>query len=717
MTLARLEMDGALRSVLPRHKAGGAGAGWAKAWQAELREELGDDLFAAAHELASCVTGSGDEQRGVVLALAAACLSAARSGSTRVPIGALTSGPLSEMLAALRVPDFIARRVFALLAADPAERGGAGSLLGRRDEQGQLAFVPLIEDNGAISTHRLVSQEDAIGRRLRARLSGDLVPYRADAVRAALLDLARRPPVLASTKAGSPSKVIALSDEQVRAVVAAAHQPLTVISGGPGTGKTSIVVSILRLLLRLGTRCESIALAAPTGKAANRMDESISTYLERIANPDACDASLLSLRPTPMTVHRLLGYSPARDQFRHHAGNPLPYEVVIIDEASMLDLAMMDQLLQAVSDPALRQRIILLGDAEQLPSVDAGAVLRDLVPPMAARPQRPWDVLFPAELVGTGAEKDLRAQGALRLTKSYRMDQTDPAGRNIYEVSLVIRAGRVPDVVGLATDKAHLLARPDAHAVTFASVELMMGEEKEREAFFHRWFWERVAAQKDFEGQVTRTWQMQGTSFAPPEVAAMSELDGQLQRSRLLCLTKSRQRPSGAARVNQVLSDHLAELTGEDGEEQTGLRAGTPIVMTKNDYQLELFNGDPGVVLWVKREGEAGRQLRMVFQVKGTYQVFDSGMLGPLVEPCWAMTVHKAQGSEFDAVALVLPTEAERKAGGEAEKLACREVVYTAMTRARHSVTVLGSVAALTDAVGRSIERWSALGRERFWTS
>jgi exodeoxyribonuclease V alpha subunit len=664
-----------------------------------LREELGDEQFAAARELSRCIGGGDLELRGAVLALASACLSAAQSGSTRIPIGTAAGGPLAGVLADLHVSGPVAARAFALLG-DPSARGEAAPLFGARGD-----FRPLLIDRGALSTERMVTQEEDLGRRLVQRLEGELLPYDGAKVAGALQNVLDHPPVLGGGR-------MLLSDEQQRAILAAAHQPLTVISGGPGTGKTSIVVSLLRLLLRLGWPLDAVALAAPTGKAANRMQESMGNYLAAIPSRPALDEDLRVRGPAPSTLHRLLGYSPTKDRFNHHVENPLPRRIVIVDEASMIDLAMMDQLLRAIRPDA---RLVLLGDAEQLPSVEAGAVLRDLVPADPMPLARPWDALVGGASVRTGRVADLRAGGAVRLTKSYRLNTADPSGRNIYLVSQVLRSGEVPEVVTTPREEAHLLARTLAADLTFTSVELLASSDGEWEAFYRRWFAERVAGSSGIKEEATRTWPMQGQEFVGQVLQDLSALDQQLLSARILCLTKGRSRPSGAGSVNAILAALLGEHTGEEVGGRRQLLAGTPVLMTRNDYQLGLFNGDQGLVLWVRRAGEVGRQLRAVFRVRGTYQVFELGALGEQVEPCWAMTVHKAQGSEFEHVALVLPRSDEKEGGGEARKLACREVVYTAMTRAKRSVTVLGSEEALREAVGRSIERWSALGADDYW--
>ncbi len=676
-----------------------------------FREVLGDDLFAAARELASFVGPVKGGARAkaaletTVTVLAGACLWAARGGSTRLPFGTKEEGPLHDVLEELQVEPRLAGPLFALADAGPPTEGPLERLLGRRGD-----FKPLIHDGDAFCIQRLVHQEDQLGAHLMARLTRPPVERPLAGVAEALRDVLARPP----TARGSP---VTLSPEQQRAMLAAAHQHLTVISGGPGTGKTSIIVSIVRLLSRLGVAPGQVTLAAPTGKAAHRMEEALAGALTAIADPSPEDRALLDHRPAPTTLHRLLGYSPGRDQFRHHARNQLGARVVIIDEASMIDLALMRHLLDAVPDDAL---LVLLGDAEQLPSVDAGAVLRDLVPPGAQRTPRPWDSLVTGgPPAAPSTHDDQRRQGAVRLTQSYRMDERDPAGRAIYVASQAVRDGQVPPPGAPGTSGPHLVLRTSAAEVAGAGVELLQGPTPERQAWWARWFAELVGAHVGWKAQVLQAWPLRGATFDAETGAAIEALDRHLQSARVLCLTRGAWHPSGAAAVNRVLEGHLRELLelAPALPGATALLPGTPVLMMKNDYALGLFNGDQGLALRVQRPDDAAPALRLLFRVRGEYQAFDPGALAGQVEPCWAMTVHKAQGSEFDRVTLVLPTAEEQASGGGAEGLACREVVYTAMTRARRAVTILGTPAALKDAVEHSLERWSALGSPARWLS
>jgi exodeoxyribonuclease V alpha subunit len=650
----------------------GRGGGWTDG----LRDVLGDGAWAAALELGRFI----DEglERDAVIALAAACLDAARQGSTRVPLLHTGPGGLPAQLERLGVPEAVRQATATLTQKRVGQRGAAEVVLGQRGD-----VKPLILDGEAVCLHRLDHAETGLGERLRARLAAPPVEARTGLLEAALRDVLALAPRLDGGE-------VRLSDEQQRAVLAAAQGALTVISGGPGTGKTSIVVSMLRVLLRLGLAPEAIALAAPTGKAAHRMESAIRRYLGGVGAPAAEDRLLDERLPAPSTLHRLLGYSSARDRFTHHAGNPLAHDVVIVDEASMIDLDLMDRLVRAVRPEA---RLVLLGDAEQLPSVDAGAVLRDLVP-----------------VAGVGRSEDLRARAAVRLTHSFRMDESDPEGRAVYQASLAVRQGETPPLARTPGDGPQLLLRVEAAQVQFSRVELLEADAAERRAFFARWFQARVVGDGAFSREAPRVLQLAAGDFEASSAAALEQLDRRLQQARILCLTRRQ-----VEEVNWQLTRALRDALDLDDDAREPFSPGVPVLMTKNDYQLGLFNGDQGLAVRVQRADEPAPRLRYVFRVRGRFECFEPGALASQVEPCWAMTVHKSQGSEFDHVALVLPLDGEVEPGDDAAALACREVVYTAMTRARRSVAIVASTEALEAAVGRSLVRFSALSDPARW--
>lgn len=577
------------------------------------------------------------EQRLAFFVVAAALVSL-RRGSTRMPL----EGPaFASLLTALGLQEEELGAARGLLDRDRLLFGGADG------------HAPLVVEAGFLYLRKILSLELRLSTLLRDRLvDAPLAP----GVEEAVDDVREHPPF----RAGAPLR---LTDEQAEAVRKAVRSPLTVISGGPGTGKTSIVVSILRALRRMGAPLEAIALAAPTGKAAHRMEESIQHTLALLPTPSAEDRELHERGPKPRTLHRLLGYAPSTGRFSHHGGNPLAHQVVIVDEASMVDLALMERLLASLRPDA---KLILLGDADQLPSVDAGAVLRDLVPRVEASPEDP------------------RWHGAVVLRESFRMDPKDPAGRAILGLARGINRG---DVEGV---RQGLHAREAADALRFEGVEWLPASE--RGAFLRSWYRRRVV-DLPLAGWVRRTWAWDGERFQ--DVAAIRRIFDHLEGSRILCATWVA--PTGAEAINGIVHRLHADHHGLD----PGRRfvAGEPVMIQRNDYQRGLFNGDQGVILWVGAEGRG--ELRVVFRRGEGFLALPLDALAHSLLPAWAMTVHKSQGSEFDAVAVILPDEDL--------PLLSREILYTALTRSRRSVTLVGDRAILDQAITRRIERHSGI--------
>lgn len=652
--------------------------------EALSRHEGGEELLFLAWELARCAEGlDGPEQRALLL-LALASLVRLREGSTRLPLGDRLEEVLTPLGATAEDVE-VARRLVARTAegADSPAR----AVLGIGDE-----YRPLIVDGAWLSTHRMRRLERRLVRHLRARLAAPSQPIESAELKRAFEDVVSRAPA----QRGRP---VQLSDEQKSAVLAALHGSLTVVTGGPGTGKTSIVVSLLRMLVRLGTPPESIALAAPTGKAANRMLESIRRYLDGLDLPSADDERLREVCPEPQTLHRLLGYSPSSDRFRHHENNVLAADVVIVDECSMIDLFMMDQLVRAVRPDA---RLVLLGDAEQLPSVEAGAVLRDLVPRELLRLRRPWDSLVAESLPLQPVDDadDPRVGSVVRLTHSYRMDGSDPAGKRVLSVAQAMNRN---DAAALwRSGDAAVDVRESPRALAFEGVELLdtAPDQPAFRDFLTHWY-ERLYGQPDVERLVRRGYSFDAGEFGERDEADLRTLFAAFERQRLLCVTRSHSSPTGAAAVNRYLHERHVERVraGSAPVDDAAIFPGEPVMVERNDYERGLFNGDQGLVLRVSSSGRA--QFMAVFPRAERYVAFPLDLLRSQLSLSFAMTVHKSQGSEFDGVGLVLPEEDI--------PLLTREILYTAVTRARRSVVVAGRRDLLDVGIARIVRRDTGL--------
>lgn len=598
--------------------------------------DLGDESLHMAEEVVRLTQYIGDtERRALAIALLASMVSA-RRGSTRLPLGGGANGPLGKLVASILGaaeldlrPAEVVRDIVSLSTGLTFDR-----LIGKAGE-----YRPLIVHDGCLYAQRWLAYEQALVERIRTRVA-------APEPVVATLDTA-----LAEVAA---SAAFELSDEQRAAVRLALSTPLSIVTGGPGTGKTAIVVSILRVAARLGVEPDRIAVAGPTGKSVNRLATAIRAGLEGARAPHEIDQRLLAHCPEPATVHRLLGYLPQSRAFRQHENNPLRAELIVVDESSMIDLALMDRLLRALRPGA---RLVLVGDAEQLPSVDAGAVLRDLA-------------------------SALPAHTAL-LRTSFRMDPSDPAGREILTAAQRVNQGKSP--LGRARGKAVRL-----HDTA--------GDPGAAQAFVDAWFAEHIAGDAELQELGAREYRADGGRIVDEDQAAIAAMLDRYAARRILTVT--RRQATGADALNRRMHEHV--LRGASLE-RAELYPGEPILMRTNDYQRGLFNGDQGLIARVRERGQ-GQHFRAVFPASGPgdgARVFPLEPLRTHVELAFAMTVHMSQGSELDDIAVILP--------GRDVPLLTREMLYTAITRARRSVVLVGSDALLRIAASRTVERFSGI--------
>jgi DNA helicase/exodeoxyribonuclease V, alpha subunit (EC 3.1.11.5) len=450
-------------------------------------------------------------------------------------------------------------------------------------------------------------------------------------------------------------------DWQKIAAAVALTQKTAVISGGPGTGKTTTVAKLLAALIRLSDGALRIQLAAPTGKAAARLTESLGKALHKLP---VSEAERQRFPAEATTLHRLLGAQPETQRLRYHAGNLLHLDVLVVDEASMVDLGMMANLIAALPPQA---RVIFLGDRDQLASVEAGAVLGDI-----------------CRCAEAGYSTARAAQ--LRALTGCEVDGNDDS-----------RAPAVRDAICLLR-KSY---RFDAHSgIGQLAAAVNAGESKAVEAVFQAGFSD-IARQPLNDGEAYQAMLSQIAEGYRPflrlvsQRAQPSEILAAFGRYQLLCAL--REGPFGVQGLNQRIEQKLLQMqlirrpTGGSRWYQ-----GRPVMVTRNDNALGLFNGDIGITLF-DDEG----LLKVFFPLPdGSIKAVQPSRL-PAHDTAWAMTVHKSQGSEFDHTALVMPAQFL--------PVLTRELIYTAITRARKQLTLYSDDGVFRRAVQLRTQRRSGL--------
>lgn len=414
---------------------------------------------------------------------------------------------------------------------------------------------------------------------------------------------------------------------QMKAVTGVFSRRFNVITGGPGTGKTTVIARIISIIWKLfpGT---VVRLAAPTGKAAARINEALSSSAQQMK--DIVDADILEKLNglSGSSIHRLLGWMSGKTVFRHNSDEPLDADILIVDEASMVDLAMMSLLLEAVKPGA---SVILIGDKDQLASVEAGNVLGDI---------------FRA-----ASEGYIERDAVTEFIESYRFRK----GTGIGELAMSIREG-------LPAERLEAIAADHGSEVRYLS---SINEKAAKKIV--KWY-ENVMQCSDRD-----------------------EAFDAFEKFRILCATRNGR--NGVEEVNRYVEKMLGikGIIKEDGV----WYGGRPVMVLENNYELELYNGDCGLIFDVSGEKRA-----FFRRGKGVFRTFPVAVL-PKVETVYAMTVHKSQGSEYDSVMIVFPQKDV--------PLLTKELLYTAVTRAKTEITLIAGIELLLTASGRSAVRSSGL--------
>jgi len=498
---------------------------------------------------------------------------------------------------------------------------------------------------------------------------------------------------------------IKLSEEQKKAVFLAISSPFLIITGGPGTGKTSLAVILLRVLKRLGI-AKNPALTAPTGRATKRMHESVMNSILSIKNLEKLkdDVDLLEVAAEAKTLHRLLKYNHLTGNFSHHEYNPLEHDLLIVDEGSMIDQEMMISLFKAANSnlpyhPPV-SRIILLGDANQLPSIGSGAVFSALT----SNPDN-----FDGKKCLTRKSVQI-----VTLKRSYRQDIEDSAGRNILGVAETIKEMEADQFQELfyeiksqnnreVINKVNSLKEIDLEKVSFLNQPNSIDNLRN----FTKWWFENFFLDEKFFIETQKVFPHDATKSCENVI---EYLLSHLEKCKILTVTQVYN--TGARAINQMFREFWIDENNTKNFFHVHY-PGEPVMVTENNYMLGLFNGDMGIFLKFKNPNDGRLEMKAVFKIDGNFKAFYDYELFQL-QTAYAITVHKSQGSEYNNLALILPNFSSERGKFESEiqsfqQIMSREMLYTALTRAKKSVLILGEQRVLEYLSLNKVLRFSGL--------
>ncbi|QDP01395.1 exodeoxyribonuclease V subunit alpha [Thalassotalea sp. PS06] len=443
------------------------------------------------------------------------------------------------------------------------------------------------------------------------------------------------------------------TDWQKVAVANALNKSFSIIAGGPGTGKTYTVTKLIAAIIMQSKVNPDIKLVAPTGKAAQRLSESIAAAVEGFRKDGSIPDSVLDAIPlTGLTLHRLLGVIPNSPNFRHHQDNPLSCDVVIVDEVSMVDLPLMTRLFRALPEKC---KVVLLGDCQQLPSVETGSVLADLATSSVTR-YSVENANYIRQLTSQNiaASESFNCDYLTYLTKSRRFQGSGGIG-------LLAKA-----IIDGDSKQSWQLLTKDTKQLQLASEKFLSKYVQNLTQDYYR----EIFLQTDLS-------------------AAYAKFQG------FRILTPSRSGEGGIESLNEMIEQEL-QSQGFKAYGQT-LYRGRPIMITQNHYKLQLFNGDIGMI-WPDADGN----LKAHFPDGDQFRSVSIPRLPPF-ETVFAMTIHKTQGSEFASVAMVIPEKGSTR-------LLSRELIYTGLTRAKSHFQLFSRKKEFIEGIEKRVSRCSGLG-------
>lgn len=593
---------------------------------------------------------------------------------------------------------------------------------------GPEAFLPLIHAGRGLYFQKHHAAEAVVVARLKGLLAAPDQPPPPGGIGNILDTVLRQFPLRLSPAPDAPA--MEFDPRQQEALALALRKRFTVISGGPGTGKTSLAANLLRAWTRAWPAghpaAPRIRLAAPTGRAAQRLSESVRRSLESVrpapgeSDPGArADGLVRDLACG--TLHSLLRYNPGSGEFFHRAHRPLPADLVLLDEVSMVDIFALASLLDALEEGAC---LVLLGDMDQLPSVEAGSVLADLVPAPGGigHPLRDHLVLL---------DRSHRSEARI-LDVTHRINAMDGAGALAAMAAPLAlgSAGGIPAApwpIAFREDGKRVCPEggcrmllpagiaspgpasgPSGPTVAYSPKQYRAGWDAWLEAWINFHYLDASFDASRFPGltlaaprraayaDLVRELCALPSPEDPRRDALLEEVFAYLDQARILTLT--RKGWHGAANINRRIRERLARRwdprASPDTADGTGGFAGSPILILENDHAKGLFNGDVGIQLRIQ-----GRDLAF-FRRADRFQGFAAAFL-PRHETAFAMTVHKSQGSEYDYALVVLPEAGNR--------LLYKETLYTALTRARLFAGIYGPAETFLEAVARKVVRESGL--------
>ncbi len=486
------------------------------------------------------------------------------------------------------------------------------------------------------------------------------------------------------------NKPIVFNNNQLLSMFAPLLRRFVIVSGGPGTGKTSIIINIMRSFLLSGIALEDIKLIAPTGLAAQRISESLNGNLMCIEKKTVEEERIASLKPS--TVHALLEYDRRNNRFNYNEYLKLPARVLIVDEVSMLDVNILSALIKAVDD---KTSVVLIGDKDQLPSVDAGSILYYLVNADISK-----DKPLTNELLQLFPDMDIPQDDLLLLQKRIvLLNENYRSNQDLKEFQQYIKNNEVEKIKAIPVEKlSDVLSGNIANMSGISFLKMQHDKDQHGYGFIQLCcqmydnYFKTIIKDNNYSTLVQQLQQSNMFEANNPQIAEqLTDIFEFILKIKVLSPVKNGL--FGVKHINAVLCEHFAakpEFTGNDKR-----FSGMPIIIHKNNSKLHIFNGDTGILF------EQNNNYYAFFKRGDSFFAIPIEKL-PEYEPAFAITIHKSQGSEFDTVLFVLPELLKKN-------FLTKELVYTGITRAKSNIIFYGNKQHLIDSLSNMVQRESGI--------